>query len=690
MKYVYTWDDFSAWISQDPFFARKGGVYDAINADIDTDLKSVRLPTKSELHSTVVGHPHDINDSLKCAASSPLVLTDDNGTWYLYIWDEQVYKWKSGNFRKLLTYGSYNLILCKGKIHYRTETGGGSSSYWYLIWNNLAPAMASWNRVTWSGRSRNGSAVTHSANTNVLQPNVPLTIVATTYYRVYVAHTCTTWTCTVSIGWTTVGTLSTANQNGVYLRGTTASTANLVFTPTSGYDGTITAVTVNRSYVTESQRTFPGASDYKPYFINNANNLLIGDGRYVVQLARQWWSSYLPASGTFSWTDILLTLQNDETIYWIFGLWDQIVVFTNKRQYFRDGLNSYVDRIIEWDETIIGVAQNRNEFLVITGNSYSSYALWKTIDWYNRQLILRDESYASYYFDRNRMNANTSENYGNFMVNKGLFWRWGEITAPENGIYYTFGAKKAGYKESIRKWYTNYGIVSMVKAQTHYTYVGCYSWSSGKVYQIDDRKWIWFYENTNPGHIVSEKIIWQKQSLEKTWEKLLLGYRVDSYNTTAMPIAWLSYKSDNNRSYYTFLVDGWTNPIATLPTSWATYTISGNTYTVSDVKTYQYDTGKNYYLISATLTSGTNIPATSWTLTKSTWTGSSSIVYSAYNDYKLIWAVVNSSNYRQMFLLPIKFNEIILRCDIFSVDKNASPVVYDVTFTYDQVKDDTR
>ncbi len=182
-----------------------------------------------------------------------------------------------------------------------------------------------------AGWTYSTNTVTHTngGGTATLTPNPALTIVASTFYQVkFTVSGCTTGSVTMNIG----GTNGTARSaNGTYTEViTTASTANLIFTPTNDFDGSIDDVVVryvaNWNCISYGESSAQGVKVFTVTSYGQAFNTVSFDGTnwfIKAMVSAQNWKYHCYAPITWNSGDTLvvqnnsiITVNTDQTKFW--------------------------------------------------------------------------------------------------------------------------------------------------------------------------------------------------------------------------------------------------------------------------------------------------------------------------------------------------------------------------------------
>ena len=662
------------WISNDEYSWPGNHFRDGRNVDIRSNSRSFGLsPKLSNQLFSPSGIPIAFWWSI---ANNPISASVD---WYLdsdiYT---QLYKNKSASsgspdYANMVYYGNKLLILSNKYIH--SFSYNSATAVWYGLWSaDIVSAQSTW---TWAaGWTLVGNDWTHASGwgTGTLVDNAG-TVTTAKYIRMQVRHTgTTTWSCTVTIWGITIATLDNTNVTStLYFRWTTASAAKLTFTPTNTFNWTIqNKTTIYETAMEEEKRTFNNSNSKKPYLIFKGN-LLIGDWYKVVQLTWNG-STYVPTSGSLAaYTKITIDLT--ETILWIYELWDQVVFFTDKAQYFRDWFNAAYDRRVPWDDTIVATAQDKTMFYVVTKWLYTQ--IFKTSSWYDRVPIQKDEA-----TDQSLSRLWINDSYTNAMINNfGIkyFW-WGN-----DWVVNTYGSFNPGMPESFMKYVTGSWIITALYSDPISKQYILFWWRSGSTYRagyFDISRQQTNYITTEEWLVWLTPEIWSSEWSNKVMEKQRLSYNFSNGNKSKIT---LYAKRDDETDRYSFKVG---NPTVN-PWVWATYTNNSSTFTVINV--YE-DVSGNVY-IGTQRTSWTNMPSTNGTLTKTWWTGDASLTFS-FNVWGRLIALVDGEDAaikaarRYPLTYTETWNKVQYAICLETLDWTGDPRVFDFIWEYTESQND--
>lgn len=394
--------------------------------------------------------------------------------------------------------------------------------------------------------------------------------------------------------------------------------------------------------VVEDVYTFANTNEHKPYCIFNWD-LLIGDWNYIQKIERTW-STYVVTSSTFSSTTALIGIDITESILWIFELWDQIVFFTDKAQYFWDWYNSAYDRRVPWNETIVSVSQFKTSFNVIT-NDWVFITLWETSTGYDRVEIQKEEVYWT-----NPKRLNQTYSYTNSMKTKNgitYFWGW------DDGELCSYGYYTPWMPKILMKHITGTGWITCIQDDAFYglVYYWWYSWTTYYVWYMETSKNVPTPFTTKDWLLEMTPYLWDAWSTNSEMVKYRIGYKLDSSSCLLPIYARLDEETDK----FTFYATSYT----ILPLEWANYTHNSSTYTVVSTKV----SNVWWLWLTCQRTAWTTNPATTGTLSKAVWTGDATITFTYFTNYRCIWLVdgsdaIDLASYRKSFMYNELFNKI--------------------------------
>jgi len=572
-----------------------------------------------------------------------------------YFWDQMLLLWSTviNKFPYDITANWYWLRW--------PETSGTLS--WFTGWAWWAYVSSKWTHTT--------------GNTWTLEDTAA--VISGKYYRISISHTWTYYNCLVTMWWESVWTLissntATSNLPFVWFV-TTSSTAKLLITPQAWYNGDITDVSIvevdaisTTSGVTENHRTFTNTTTKRP-FLNFQGILYIGDGNVISKLEYSAWT-YAPVSWALP---TAITLLAWETVLNIFELWDQVVIFTDKSQYFWDWWNEQYDRRVPRDETIVWVAQYKTLFYVLTQWPYHT-SLWKTSQWYDRVLVQKEINLSS---PRRRPDTEVFTN--NMFIKDGiLYFNWEENIKWLN----TYWASQPWMPESFSKirwwydwistfiWWAYQSVVYWWSKWTDY-WIARISLDTNVKYDIDA-----------PWLVIDKPIIGKLESTNKNMMKLRMWYKFwDIHNSGIILLA----KHDDEEDVFTF----YSASTTVTPLVWATYTNNWQTFTVQE--SFKLTPTKTW--IYCKRTTGTWLPNRTGTLTKTAGTWDATIGFTYNLKYRAIYSIdwyLKQSTKLTRLSIPYSasFNKIQFGRLFYTWDSTTTPIIYDFLPVYNEIQND--
>lgn len=432
---------------------------------------------------------------------------------------------------------------------------------------------------------------------------------------------------------------------------------------------------------TLSNWTFNNNTGNKPYLLFKSW-LLIWDWDKIVKITKDdniTNSTYTPVSWALSWAAIVFNLKStNEYIKKMFELGDQVVIFTNRWQYFWDWFNLEYDRFVPRESTIINVAQFKTTFYVTTING-TIYTLWKTSTWYDRVEIFKEDTNTPY----PRLIFNTNSQYQNAMTVANwivYFWwmyKW-EV--------FSYGSYTPWMPETLQRhrlfdWAER--VTSLYDNKQWRIYVWAYVGSTYKTGYIQTtNQWVnyFYWDYSSKDWLMEFKpILWAGRGQDKEMVKYRVWYSVESGHRI---VVYGRVNDEINK--FTFYCTSYT----TIPVAWATYTNNGSTYTVIDSKV---DWTRIWIYTQSNLA---DTPSnTSLTLTKTSWTWDATYPWISYVPYRLIDLIDGSlasisTKYKYAWMYSMPFNKIQFALWLHRVSGFNSPKITDFTWEYNQITND--
>lgn len=659
---ILTISNVNWWIGSDKYLTLPNWLYDSEWVDIGRGKRTI-------LSTNTTNNVVSIPNSSKVTVLWPTYYASDN--WYIYdtTW-ATLYKYVSSSpnnydVRNYITHTisgtSYTLFFGRNKIMRYIAESAVSLSWSWSNWTN-----ASW---TYTHTTGNTSVFTGTG-----------TVATSSYYRLKVTIASrTAWTVDVAVWWATPQTLS---ANGTYyLFFSTSSTANLTFTPTSTFDGSVntTTLVLGKQNVTETYLTMATTSYVCPLLSENGN-IYVGN------------SNRLQGIDSLGTIITYFTLPTGEEIRWLTKVGDQYVLWVDDwqgtKQYFWDGLADAPLRVIYWyNERVMNVVNQWTYHIVTTGNDFAIKKIWKS-DGYNK-VMLYQIPYTSFSITSNKLLPPVPLYYAgnsNLVYQNAIESLWEQTFLPAYWGILSYGKKTAGFPDAINfEWDIVTDEIYAMYAYNDNLYVSYNSSGTCYVTQIKLEN----YENTldstddyyfgKIGHITYPPFVYVVAQ-EKSSQKIKAGYNIPTTNTFLS----VYYALDREVNYYTFVVDESVNNITTLPIVWAVYRTGTNSrFTVSKVTTQG-----NYTFIECTETTKEFTPRTATALTKVSGTGDSTITYIKFNNFRHHWLITDNTNRKYTSMIKQNFTEIQFRVELVTQDWKYSPEINDFTFVYDEITND--
>jgi len=658
-------------ISNDQYSWPGNHFWDGRNIDIRSNSREVAL-TQQMSYQTQTLSEIPLCIYVDTLSTNPALIWTE--TWYLDTSSlTNMYKriGTSKDYQNITRYWD-SMFIMSNKYIDSFPAPSGSSREDVLWTSEITSNPTGW--TWWAWWSLGWSTWTHSSGTATLVDNVG-TVTTAKNNRIQITHTGTVGTCTVTCWWTTFGTLSSSNTWTVTFYGTTVSAGKLTFTPSTTYNGAISNVTVYETSMTENKWTFNQTNDRKPYLVFKGN-LLIGDWYQIVQIT--WtWSAFVPTSWALT-NYVRIWIDSAESILGIYELWDQVVFFTDKAQYFRDWFNEAYDRRVPWDDTIVATCQDWTAFYVTTQSLHTT--LWKCSTGYDRIPIIKDVVTG----DTQSKFISEYPSYASSMIN---LWGIKYLTGWPVGEINTYWSYNPWMPESWMKLKTGYGYVTALWAYNYGSngWVLYYWWFSWSTYYLDtittdtrdtpnstDREWL----------LVLTPEIWSSESANKVMEKVRLWYNFREWTWSK---ACIYATLDDETDRWSFCVG---NPTV-VPTPWATYTYSGDTYTVINV----FEGTDWHTYIGTQCNANLESQGYSGTLTKASWTGDATLAFSYVVKGRLVASIDGTDSAiraakRASFMYSEPFNKIQFSISLERTVYGSVPKLFDFIWEYTEIQND--
>ena len=665
-KIVY--DKWYWWMSNDPNVWGVGSFYDGWGVEVRKDSKKVTLSSNAISESVMnTRSTGQIIWSIFHAGGYDVVATKDGRlagftTPEVSIWAYHIH---TSNFYNLFRYNGtsdYWVVIAADKI-LRWSINTSSTSLWIVGTQvvNEPEFDATWVWNVWTGWSITWGEATKSAwNTNTLTQILTVTN-ATKYVVNVVCGTITAGTLTVSMWGSTLGTITTANsQVATSFTRTTASTnEEIIFTPSSDFAGSLRSVNVSTSNITEAI-TWTTFNEQSPILFA-PNIIYIGNGNVITQIDT--------TSGTWV-ASTVLTIDKGFVIRGLTKIGDQIFVYATDwsvtKQYLWDWASTAADRVITWYDKPLQrvISWNNMDYLVV--KTYSRSSLW-LVNGYQPQLLFQSD-----YIN------NTSEDKFSFNCDyiNSIETIWTKFVFSWDGEdLYTYWTFTNWLPPSLVREYnyvwsavTNLYYAEELSNNLFIFYSSRKSWSN-KNYWAAVNLQSPNYSPSSPWVIITLPIYWTTGwSTTKSLLKCMVGYRIkDDWSKIVV------YRKINDwDKFVSFLTS---SGVTTPPSVWAIYTNWGNTYTVTWVTTVYASAW--IYKVNCSYT-WTATVASSWTLTKTSWTWDASISFvSSLVWFEFIREITDWSVNKDLFISSCNFNKIQFAIELISDTTSYSPELYD-------------
>lgn len=485
------------------------------------------------------------------------------------------------------------------------------NSEWFNISSNLVA-----NNFLTSNTSRTVGAwwttwatwAVHSTWTATLTQT--LTVTNTTKYRVTVrSEWCTTGTCAITMWWTNMWTISSTSPTWSFKIRTTASTSEAItFTPSTDFNWTITNVSVVLYVVANIE-------EWKATITSSTSHPLLST----------WWILYIgswskvDAVNTTSWAiDTYSVIDSSHTIVAIHEIWQSIVIFSTNQE---DSKISYWDwvslspsEVILWKDKVITNAIVDWNMSYVLCESQIKKELY-IMSGYDKKLIAKwDYCWNSFWWNHNAYRLKQRNDFYNYpwCIN-ALWWNWNKCIIPAYNWLYTYGYENPNWVNAL--------IKELVVNTSYISATANVSWEMYIAYKdsTTNTATIWKIRNYNNSttswYIVSNPILRDNFSTKKQLNRFRIGYIIPS-STSSIDILL----SVNNNNFITFT----TSNITVLPIAWSTYDIYWNILTVIWASTNS---------VWWTLTYNNIEFSYGWSITKTSWTGDSSITFTDRTNF---------------------------------------------------------
>jgi len=677
------------WISNDPNLWSAGSFYDWENIEIRTNSRKFSLkPRKtSDLLTTTTSNPvmwylsYDFSKFLRLHKNWQITSIDENNidnwvyvtkldascyniwviqttsywTKWFVIWSAKLYKWSYDN--------SVNSLWIYDNIaSWIVTTSDFSSATWWTVWT--------WWAISWG-------LATHTAWwwTNSLSTTTSTTNWVT--YRIEVrCRTITADSCQLKIWWVSQYTFSSTDSNKTVIFNYTALADNevLEFVPFNNFAWSFDEVNWITYNITSQAYNF---NQYAPYNIYS-DFIYVWNGSKITQIDT--------SPSTWVISDVF-TIDNWYTIKGITRISDQFLIYAtdwnNTRQYMWDWQSTTADRIITWiDKPLLNVANWANIDYVITGWTANGRTQLHQVNWY--QLNLITQSPINRDFARERIflypsYTNAIETLWNTLI---IPWIWCIYSYWQHTPWMPYSLVKDtdfnyNYSTwiSISSWYVTAMSYQEWSPTLRYSYV--WKEANWTAYIMED------YIQLNStdkdylsiGWLEINPVVWDTYSNIKSYEKFTLGYKM-----TWSWCIWVYKKSD----WYVVLMTN--KDFTTVPTTGATYTWWGYTFTVISVQQDNNYTDKRIIYCSYTWSGNKDLELD---LTKWSWTWDTTFYVRRIKwDWQLIKTTTSITDTKFWETISWEFKEWQLAISSCLFNSSKELEIFDLNLYYNEVTDD--
>ena len=576
--------------------------------------------------------------------------------YWVLIWNDWIYRWLINTWDTYLWIQGANVVT--------------NPTFW---------ATASWS--IWTGWAISWNKATHTPwNTNTLSQ--VLTLVNNTYYTLSISSTVTAWTCTVSLWWVTVWTLSTATNWIIqtFAKISASTGEELDFTPSSNFDWYIST-----AYVYQSNIKLVTSLLFNPDapYLQEWTDILIWNWNVITAIDVT----------TTTWTSsTAVTIDTWFTIKWFTKIWDQIFIYATDwsvtKQYLWDWVSLAVQRSITWYDKPLNrvISWNNIDYLVVSTKYRKS--LWQ-VNWYQPDLIAQSNFINDNIWDKFVFNTSLNNSIETIWTKFLIWWYWSIYTYWNYSPWFPKWLLREYMFASwpSTSWYItniNYSESNNFNLFYHYTKINS-SWIIENYWcsqYLNDNK----YNNNTPiykriWYVIQSPFYWtfflksSSRPLPYWQDKQQVKMRVWYKLRNNKQLINIYARIDENTSYCNFFCKWITN----LPAVGDTYTNWWNTYTITYVTNIGYLPSDKPAIIWATFT-WSAYPLTSWYLTKSTWSGDSIIeTYTNLLWFELVTTLTDIYIKTQTFTYDKQFNKINYCAVLYTEDYYTSPELYDIT-----------
>lgn len=593
--------------------------------------------------------------------------------WYAINWfNNVVYRANSNIVNSFIYNWFWNIIKTNGKID-RWPLSTTLSDTWIIsTWTEILtnPTFASWTWwSTWIWWSIASNKATHIPwFVSSLFQNTTTVIWNT--YTVEVEAVVNAWTCNLNV----LSQLTPISSTWTYAWSFKAvwTTTLISLDALSSFDWYLTKVSMKLTNVVidYADVTVPIPQN-SAYIIDSwFLYLWVWSNIYKLDLSTSWYPSVK-----------VLSLDIGYNIKGITQIWDRFYIYSSNgsdgMQYLWTG-----STIITWwwltkirwkDRPILNVANINNVDYVITWTQ-KKRALYK-VNWYQPELLYQSKFVSNSFNDRfifKPDSVNSIETISNIVV------------IPADWCIYTWGKVNPWMPDSLVRKFT-----------LHWNSPTCLytdEWDSYNLYYFNsDSNNIYGYQqlltdktnySLDPATLIFNPIISNLYSSHDSALKTRVWY--DLQPNTLINVY---FKPDYQGGYANFYVNTFSG---TYPVIWDTYTFSWITYTVYEI-TVSWTLG----IIHCTFVWwdldlwDINDYSTSWTMTKTSWTG-----ISTFNFYrrtlwmKFVQTISDTTTHKLLISAEDPCYQMTFMLDLITYDSNMTPRLWDFVYAYQEIEND--
>lgn len=538
-----------------------------------------------------------------------------------------------------------------------------ADSGWWLVDESWFSATWTWS--VWANWSISWWQATHTSwSTDVLSQTLSPTSWKTYRFEVR-CWTITADSCQLRLWWVTQKTFTSADswKTIVFLYTAASWSVSLEFVPFSWFVWSFDYVNWQEYTLTSQDYNF---NEQCPYLIEQ-NFIYVWNGNKITEIDA--------TSSTWVISDVC-SIDLDYTIKWLTRIWDQIFIYasngSNSKQYLWDWVTETPLRSITWvDKNIVNVANFANEDYVVTKNQYSYKTwLWK-VAWYQLLKLFTNEE---------NNNASNERIYFDVSYTNAIETVWDNLLIPWADWIYSYWNHTPWLPFALVKEYLHNGweiTAISYDANNSNRITFAYNGTINNVYgnyetliQITQ----WYATRTDLAWFIEiHNIEWESLSNKKNIEKILVWYKLPT-NTKINVYT----KNEDRTIKYANIPYQYT----TIPTIWAVYTFSGNTYTIYAIT----DMWNNSCILHTTYT--WTWTWVGWTFTKTSWTWDATFYCEKVRYwFKLIKTITDTTIRREQILTSEPFFELSVWIELLSWNSSVTPELNNFYVYFNETED---